>query len=684
MTSTVNFKSLLTANDTTISPNDTNPVLVMYFSPPATTGATLFGSAISIGRLSSLNQTTMVKPSSITTTTWLAKLYTYITPSTTGNYLFKVEVDDWARLYLNNTLILEASYSTTTPTVTAATSVNLNPANGPYLLYIEYKDTGGQNKLIVSYTVGTSTTSTNLTDILTAGKSPTDVTGLTANKLYMSKFNPYTIATDGRRIQSTNYCTTGNKFATDTNCLGTQSNGYDGINKRYTQTDPNTNYQTAIIDYCRTDNRFATDTAFCDNANYRGYTVNTTTSNDNLNNAIGYSCNSTDSNIPAGTNVINNNLYPNNSSTSFCRTKDMEPSATMNSTYKTTIRNKRLQYMQKAIDNALATETNKGVISKEVYDYITEDYPRISSGNPTSYPNNILIRPGLTQYCEYNLDARTPSDNNHTITSYTRNTITFSSNSPSSILDYKRYIIEFTSGRFKGIRKVITAYNTNNKTATLDSDLYTVAVGMDNSTQTASPAFTTSLYEPLTTDLCNAIYTTYPTISAIQTSQQKREDFRLGIQTNAFMGVSDNTDMNTKYRTERDSPEKFAIYLPYAINYCNTNNNIVTEPCQTYYNNIESNINTGLTRSYTNASTVVSPFANKEELCNNEDYNEYNNETYNKEYNETYNENYNENNNMLYLVLFIFIMLVTILMGSCANKARYNYSYNKKRLDNYY
>ena len=64
MTSTVNFKSLLTANDT-------NPVLVMYFSPPATTGATLFGSAISIGRLSSLNQTTMVKPSSITTTTWL-------------------------------------------------------------------------------------------------------------------------------------------------------------------------------------------------------------------------------------------------------------------------------------------------------------------------------------------------------------------------------------------------------------------------------------------------------------------------------------------------------------------------------------------------------------------------------------------------------------------------------------
>jgi hypothetical protein len=50
------------------------------------------------------------------------------------------------------------------------------------------------------------------------------------------------------------------------------------------------------------------------------------------------------------------------------------------------------------------------------------------------------------------------------------------------------------------------------------------------------------------------------------------------------MGVSSNTELNDQYKRERDSTEKFARYLPYAVNYCAKDNNIVSEECKTYYN----------------------------------------------------------------------------------------------------
>lgn len=587
-----NYKTLL--NNTTSGVTDTKPVLIMYFNDSNPSNPSkLFDTPLNMVGHNSLNISSWA-PTGVTTI-WYAKLYTYITPSTINDYLFVLKADDDAKLFINNTLIIDAWGKTCCKDYDAQSYISLNPANGPYLLTVEYRDTGGAANMYVKYKLRTDNHLSPMPvyDFIvlptnapvTGTVSGTNVlhTSMTAGRLYMSKFHPYEIIENARRQQSLSYCQANNasgipRFASDTNCLTNINNMY--ALSQNTKDDP---YRTMINDYCRTNNRFATDTNFCDKDTYSSYILNAINSNSDLNTTLGTYCRNT----------------ANNTSTSFCTVKDNQNTTnfkstaspkpkTMNDTYAATIRNNRLAAMREAIDTSLGlTGNSKGTVAQEVITYITTDYPAIQSAfgiTASAYPNDKLIPHMLYAYCE----------------SLTGSTITTS-----------------TSG------------NTTTKTLTTSSNL------------------------------CDAIYNTYKTDLNIISSLQRIEDNIYGIQNNAFMGVSNNASLNTKYIAERDSAEKFARYLPYAVNYCAKDNNIVSEPCQTYYEGIEGNINAGFAKQYNNAS--VSGFANKEEFCNN---NEYDNGCDNE---------CNNSNSLIFFLLFLFIIILVISLGNVAKCRKPNY-----------
>lgn len=586
-----NYKTLL--NNTSSGVTDAKPVLIMYFNDSIPSNPSkLFNTPLNMVGYNSLNiQSPTWAPTGVTAR-WYAKLYTYITPSTINDYLFVLKADDDAKLFINNTLIIDAWGKTCCKDYDAQSYISLNPANGPYLLTVEYRDTGGAADMYVKYKLRTdnhlspmpvyefivlptiSSTSTVRAPV-TGTVTGTNVlhSSMTADRLYMSKFHPYEIIENARRQQSLSYCQANNasgvpRFASDSNCL-------TNINIMYAlsgnaKDDP---YRTMINDYCRTNNRFATDTNFCDKDTYSSYILNASNSNSDLNTALGTYCRN----------------IANNTSTSFCTVKDNQNTTneknnrtkTMNDTYAATIRNNRLAAMREAIDTSLGlTGTGKGTVTQEVITYITTDYPAIQSAFGIAYPNDRLIPHMLYAYCE----------------SLTGSTIA-------------------TTGSVK----------------TLNT----------------------------TSNLCNAIYNTYKTDLNIIASLQRIEDNVYGIQNNAFMGVSSDDNLNTKYKRERDSPEKFARYLPYAVNYCAKDNNIVSEPCQTYYEGIEGNINAGFAKQYNNAS--VSGFANKEEFCNN---NEYDNGCDN---------GCNNSNSLILFLLFLFVIILVISLGGVSKCRKPNY-----------
>lgn len=557
---------------------DTKPVLIMYFNDTTPSDTTkLFAVPNGMKSHDSLNMT-FTKTTSMTNV-WYAKLYTYITPSTTNDYLFTLNADDDAKLYINNTLIVDAWGKGCCTDYTAAAYINLNPANGPYLLTVEFRDIGGGASMYVKYSVRSDTTNTKNDFIVLpqdkplSGTSP--IAGLIGSRLYMSKFNPYKIVEDARRKQSLDYCRTNNKFASDTNCLTNINTAYAlSINSL---DDP---YRSMINDYCKTNNRFATDTTFCNKSDYSSYILNAKNADNSLNTAINDYC-----------SLPSNNVYPTGSTTTFCKIKDNENTAnqastatpkpqTMNSTYANTIRRSRLNAAKTAMNNSLnATDNTRGTVTQDVIDYIKTDFPNIKTNFP-EYNNSDLIPSILYPYCE-------------------------------GLPDYS------------------------------------------------------------TSNLCNAIYTTYTTDPNIISSKSRINEFKDGIQTNAFMGKSTNITNNVKYKTERDSPEKFARYLPYVVNYCGTGDNIVSPECQEYYNNIQGNINAGIANQYNNAARIAS-FANKEEFCNNKE----NIETEMNEYNNQCN-----NDIAFYMLLFfIFVFLIIIMLGG--NKCDKKMSqYYKKNID---
>ena len=160
------------------------------------------------------------------------------------------------------------------------------------------------------------------------------------------------------------------------------------------------------------------------------------------------------------------------------------------------------------------------------------------------------------------------------------------------------------------------------------------------------PSFCEVSDPTLSTNLCKNIYnnTPYKNDQVIKDSIEKINDYAFCIATNAFMGKSTtpNDPYNTTCVVKRDKPESFAKYLPLAIKYCGTGNNIISPECVKYYNEVPANINNFFRINYTNGKTS---FTNKETFENNcEDNNE---------------------NNYIFL-LIIFICFILILM--CVNK----------------
>ena len=662
-----------------VQSNDTNPILVMYFAGDNFTVPAGMSSHNSLS-ISSINKTSGIgtkAPATTLPTIWCAKLYVYITPSTTDNYTFKINVDDDAKLYLNNTLIIDTWGKTCCTDYISTAAISLNPANGPYLLCVEYRDKGGQSNITVSYKPSPATAVyANLADILPENKSKfgaSPIAGLTVSTLYMSSFNPYNLTNTARAIQSIAYCTTSNRFATDASCLGSATNGYVGINKNHIQDYPA--FKTSILDYCTTDNRFATDTSFCNNTNYKSYILNNNNTHAALNTAMGTYCE-----LPA------NNTYATGTTSSYCKTTDNantnnynntdSTTKIMNNTYADKLRTARLKYVNSAISTSLAATGNtKGTISKDVEDYITTYYPNIQTRiGKTNNPNSAIIPSSLYSYCENKPITPDPTEQK-TSTAYYADSLVISGGNTTRNY-YNNWYIEFTSGKFSGVRKKIISTILQNVIvngaigieciANLDSRLVPKSEG-DGRVNYSS---TINLYRPETEDLCDVIYNTYNTDPNIIASAQRKADFKVGIQSNAFMGRGSNTSNNAKYLAERDSPEKFAVYLPYAINYCATGDNVVSAECQTYYNNINGVISQGINKQYTNASTSVatpSAFTNKEPFCNGRSESNYDDETIDsKEC---------KDSNMLYIfLLFLFVIVMAISFGAISNCRNFNYN----------
>jgi hypothetical protein len=111
--------------------------------------------------------------------------------------------------------------------------------------------------------------------------------------------------------------------------------------------------------------------------------------------------------------------------------------------------------------------------------------------------------------------------------------------------------------------------------------------------------------------LCNTLYTTDPNKPSIYdndpnmlASKIRINDFKYGVSTNAFLGLSTDTTANQVYQQQAQDPILYPKYLPYAINYCGTGNNIVTPACQTYYNNASFVINQGINAAYNQATSL--------------------------------------------------------------------------------
>jgi hypothetical protein len=497
-------------------------------------------------------------------------------PSTADDYLFKITGTGDARLYLNNTIIIDA-WSTDGSEGTAAINksspvyINLSPTFGPYLLYVEYRYKNASTGVTIptfsiTYNNKASTTQRTLSTSATTA----------ASTLYMSKFSPYVITEDARKSQSITYCKTSNRFASDDFCVGTSSNQYTGVNATYGTGINDFDFQKNMTEYCTTNNRFATDNSFCADNNKKLSYVYKPTNNVTdtaLESAMYDYCNNT-------SNASANNTYCK-ATDNYNTTNHGLATANMHPNYAKKIRDGRLVNMQRAISDSLASTTAQGVVSQDVLDYITIDYPNIQSKfTSTAYPVSNIVTPTLAQYCEFNKDSNSA--------------------------------------------------------------------------------------------LCNAIYGTtandiYKTDSNVSASKERKDNFALAIDTKAFMGVSTNATLNTKYKAERDAPETYAKYLPYAVNYCSTGDNIKNSECQEYYNNIQDKIQSGLNKQY-NTPTVssfanVSTFTNKEPYCNNR-YNNRDNED---------NDICDNSNNMFIFLMFIFVIIfIMSLSGSYNGMHTYN------------
>jgi len=565
------------------------PVLIMYFN-----GGTSFNTKAGMDSSDSLKitfrpdangQVGLNSPKITLGAQWSAKLYTYITPSTTTDYVFRASADDKIKVYLNNNLIINA-WDTSSGTVVYSTYITLDPSKGPYLLYIEYGDTGAGAGMNIEYSSKTLIGSKNREDasvsysilgplpagVPLSGTSPLTGKGVVENSLYMSTFNPYTLVSNNRRTQSIKYCSTDNRFAKNDNCRGTVDNLYKGINSAYVTSDDT--FKKSMIDYCAKDNNFSTD-LFC----IGDSSIGDNYSNGINKNSVVYDPKNTSINTAIDTfcKAEKNNTYAT-AGAQWCKKTDnlnnlnfkKPTSQSLHPEYAKTLRATRLKYIQDAIATSIRTG---GKLSQDVIDYITTDYLTLQSNTGVDlYPDSNIITPQLTSFCE---------------------------NSDSG----------------------------------------------------------------LNTNLCNNIYSSYKNNPTILSSQARINDYANCIANNAFMGKSTSAEFNDSCMKKRDAPSTYARYLPLAIQYCGTGDNIVSPECTSYYNNIQSNINNAMNANYTNAvnNPMKSSFTNKESFhggtcedqdCDNDSCGDC-------------HEKYHDNSDYSYLfILFICFVLVLCCFSS--------------------
>lgn len=577
-----NFSSL-------VKTNQTNPILLMYFSGSKFNNKEGMDSGNSLTitwkKLSTdlvgLNSTPikLIAP-------WSAKLYTYLTPSSTGEYAFRVFGDDFAKVYINNNLIINGWDGVGCCRNYYSTYITLDPSKGPYLLYIEFLDTGGAAALDLKYiskaSVGTNTITTatnyisftNLTST-TPNNGLSPIPGLPLNTLHLSQFSPYTTITDARKEQSINYCTKNNRFASDINCTGNITNFYNGINSVYNS---DQTFKTAMIDYCATDNKFATDSFCLGDVNLEDDYSNGVNKNPNI-----YDPNNTKINtaIESYCKLPINNVYNKGDSTAnrWCKNTDTlntinykNPKLqSLNLSYGDTLRKTRLKYVQDAIAKSIETG---GDLTQDVIDYINIDFINLQNNLGVSlYPESSIIDVNLLGFCE--------------------------NNDPN-----------------------------------------------------------------LKTPLCNTIYNN-PRLKLspnVISSQARINDIVNCIATKAFMGKSilgPDDPYNVSCKAKRDASDTYARYLPLAIQYCGLDDNIVSEECKSYYNNIQTNINDAMNADYANAGTK-STFTNNNEGFDNEGFD---NEEFNNK--ESFSNDYHDYSIfILLLVCFILIFTYSRFKGS--------------------
>jgi len=637
-----------------IKTDDTNPVFVMYFgnngSNPITsasigpsngmdyTNSLCWDNSTTSNKFPFRNATTSASTGLISSSLsmpWFSKLYAYILPSTTDQYLFQIQTKGNARLFINNSLIIDTWASPLgTSTVSATAGAYLNFIQGQvYLLYVEYctptqSTSANINSMLnIQYTSKTNTSvkllNTTLKIAIPSFNSTTTILtptilnayGVTnPSTLVLSVFNPYNLADVSKQIQSIAYCSANNNFVTDVNCLGTINNGYSGINKQYATTNEiqkntaNSQFLKTINNYCSDPayNRFATDAQFCTNPNYISYTLKTPASDPDMKSAMQTYC----------TNPINNQYAPN-TTTSYCRTTDKNNmvTSTMHDDYATAIRDGRLTYTTNQMNNAtLSSNTTPGVITQDIIDYINNDYPTIQTKyGINTYPDSKLFKPEILNYCE-NVPDATINPLCNTIYNSNYNNYQTPNNVTNSQLNYmKKQIsnaVSPTSTNPGFIKPHVAKYITTDYPLLQNkNNIYKYP----NSNILSPDVFSYCENVPdITKDpLCNTLYTVDPNKLSIYdndpnllASKIRINDFKYGVSTNAFLGLSTDATANQVYQQQAQDPILYPKYLPYAINYCGTGNNIVTPACQTYYNNASYVINQGINSAYNQATSL--------------------------------------------------------------------------------
>lgn len=154
--------------------------------------------------------------------------------------------------------------------------------------------------------------------------------------------------------------------------------------------------------------------------------------------------------------------------------------------------------------------------------------------------------------------------------------------------------------------------------------------------------------------ICKTIYSNpyYKKDAKFIESLDRFTTFDNCVNNNAFMGKSTsgiNDPLNSICSEQKNSIYSLAKFLPHSVKYCKTSDNIVSNECKSYYDNILTNLNNFISFNYTNAKST---FINNDET--------------NDETNDSDNDHY-KNNYMILLLIIIFIIVSLLYIKKYTN-----------------